>query len=163
MADIEKRISKLNRYFRGMQVEDIDGEQVIYVIVEFPPRWVVPDDVEAKFNVNVEKGQDAGLWYFIGELGIGFDALFDAVEYTVNVMMTAQERVNLLQSKVVELRNLFEDESMTIDMLRTLEFTWKGKKKIPKKIEKPITPEPKINVNENIIQEERLEDEEDGA
>lgn len=115
-----------------MQVETIDSQQVIYVIVSFPSKWIIADDIEEKFNVMAKLNGKANgncEYVFVTEFDNGFDAIFDAIEYNISIMLAAQERADLLQKKVFELRELFEQEDMTLEMLRTLEFSWKGKKK----------------------------------
>lgn len=129
MADIKDRIDSIKEYFKGMQVENIEGQQVIYVIVNFPKKWFIVEDLEDKFGIAVEKANKEGGWLFVAEFEVGFDVLFDAIEYNIEIMETAQERANLLQRKIVELKELFDREDVTLEMLRTLDFTWKGKKK----------------------------------
>ena len=155
MADIKDRITKIKSYFVGMQVENIEGEQVIYVVVRFPKKWFIVDNVTDKYDVTVENGNSEGEFFFLTTLENGFDTLFDAIDYNINEMEIAQERAELLQRKVYELKNLFEQEDMTMEMLRTLEFTWKGKKK-PAQIAKlskssetyPVAAENKEKINE---------------
>lgn len=130
MADIKDRIARIKPYFKGMQVENIEGEQVIYVVVNFPPKWFIVEDIEGKYGVVVQEGNELGEWIFITEFENGFDTIFDAIDYNVGEMRTAQERADLLQKKVAELKELFMDEDMPIESLRTLEFSWKGKKKV---------------------------------
>ena len=130
MADIKDRIARIKPYFKGMQVENIEGEQVIYVVVNFPPKWFIVEDIEEKYGVVVQEGNELGEWIFITEFENGFDTIFDAIDYNEGEMRTAQERADLLQKKVAELKELFMDEDMPIESLRTLEFSWKGKKKV---------------------------------
>ena len=152
MADIKDRIARIKPYFRGMQVENIEGEQVIYVVVGFPYRWFIVDDLENKFEIAVNEGNNSGEWIFISEFDRGFDNLFDAIDYNIKEMEIAQERSELYEKKKLELKNLFMNEEISIDNLRTLEFTWKGKKKTSSL--KPLKPT-KV---EDIIQEEKEEE-----
>lgn len=150
MADIKDRITKIKSYFVGMQVENIDGEQVIYVVVRFPKKWFIVDNLMDKYDVTIESGNNEGEFFFITTLENGFETLFDAIDYNVNEMEIAQERAELLQRKVYELKGLFEQDDMTMEMLRTLEFTWKGKKKpsiVKQKKQEEITTEE--NTEEN--------------
>ena len=146
--DVKDRIAKIKPYFKGMQVETIDGEQVIYVVTGFPPKWFIVDGIEEEYNVVVQEGNVDGEWIFITEFANGFDMVFDAIDHNIEEMKIAQERAELLQRKVAELKEMFMDETVSIDMLRTLEFTWKGKKKMTvqrtkpqKQTEKEITEE----------------------
>jgi hypothetical protein len=58
---------------------------------------------------------------------VGFDKVFDAIEYNIQFNQEAQAKVNLLRTKVEELKTIFETED--IETLKTLEFKYKQKKK----------------------------------
>lgn len=149
--DVKDRIENVKQYFKGMQVENLEGANIIYVIVQFPPRWIVDEDIKNKFGVSVVQGQDyPGQFYFCCEMEKGFDVVFDAIEYNIEKMLTAQERASLLKQKVQELQNLFMDETVSIESLRTLDFTYKTNK-IKKKQQKVIEKEEVVNTENNTI------------
>lgn len=130
MANLNDRIKKIGQYFKEMQVTNVDGQQIIYVVVQFPPKWFIDEGIPNKFGVSVAEGQEyEGQFFFCAEINVGFDKVFDAVEYNISKMKTAQERAKLLKEKVEELQNLFYDESISVEALKTLDFTYKGKKK----------------------------------
>lgn len=137
--DVKERIKKIQEYFKGMQVDESDGEQIIYVMVEFPPRWEVQPETPNKFDISI--GQDGNIYYFCASLEQGFDVIFDAIEYNIGKMKVALERAQLFKQKAKELQDLFADENITIEILRSLDFTYKGKKKKtimqPKQVEEP--------------------------
>lgn len=123
-TNIEKRIEKLGRLFKGMQVAtDDSGQNVIYVTVSFPQNWMIADDLAEKYGVTALKGE-GNEYYFAAELSLGFDTIFDAIEYNVQKMRTALERAELLKAKTAELHNLFADESISLDQLKTMRFTF---------------------------------------
>ena len=157
MADIKDRIARIKPYFKGMQVENIDGEQVIYVVVKFPPKWFIVDGIEDKYGIVIQENE-IGEWIFITEFNNGFDTIFDAIDYNIGEMKIAQERADLLQKKIIELKEMFMDEDMPIESLRTLEFVWKGKKKVQaiKSQQKPAKKE-----TEEINEEEKEEEKND--
>jgi isochorismate hydrolase len=72
---------------------------------------------------------------------IGFDKVFDAIEYNIQFNEEAQAKVSLLREKIEELKNIFETED--INVLKTLEF--KLKKKIVKK-----------NKNKEVVREDTI-------
>lgn len=155
--DVKERIKKVEQYFRGMQVQNVEGQNIIYVIVQFPPKWIVDDEIPNKFGVSIAQGNDyQGQYYFCAEMEKGFDTVFDAVEYNITKMLTAQERANLLRQKVQELQELFMNESVNIEALRTLEFTYKTPK-TRKKNEKKNAPQ---EVEQTEIEETNLEQDE---
>lgn len=121
---IEKRIAALGRFFQGMQVvNDNSGNSLIYVTVTFPDNWIIADEITAKYGVTVLKGEGYN-YYFACELVKGFEPIFDAIEYNVKKMEQAQERAELFRTKVNELQALFGDESIPLERLKTLEFSY---------------------------------------
>jgi uncharacterized protein YjcR len=66
-------------------------------------------------------------------MGVGFDAVFDAVDHCIQVNKDAMERAQLFQEKINELKEIFGNEENTIKKLRTLEFTFPRQKKEFKK------------------------------
>jgi len=132
--DIKDRIKKLGKYFQGMQIVTTDdGSQVIYVVVKFPYNWIIDDELEKKFGVTVAQGNSAEEYYFCTDIDSGEQILFDAIDYNIDKMKKAIERAQLLSKKTTELKDLFENETVTIEELRTLKFTYD-------KIQDEITP-----------------------
>ena len=121
---IKERIKKIHNYFKEMQIVTVDGEQVIYVSVLFPHGWVIDEKIEEKFNVTVNEGTYPNEFYFATEIDNGEDKIFDAIEYTIEKMQDAIERAQLLKNKITELREIFQNENISIGKLRTLKFTW---------------------------------------
>lgn len=121
---IKERIKKIHNYFKEMQIVTVDGEQVIYVSVLFPNGWVIDDKIEEKFNVTVNEGTYPNEFYFATEIDNGEDKIFDAIEYTIEKMQDAIERAQLLRNKITELREIFQNDNISIGKLRTLKFTW---------------------------------------
>lgn len=128
MADIKQRIEKIKPYFDGMQVENLGSQQVIYVVVNFPDKWVIDDTVANKFDVSIAESEDVqNQYFFCAKMEQGFDTVFDAIDYNIEKMLSAQERTDLFKKKAQELRELFENLDIPIESLRTLEFTYKKK------------------------------------
>lgn len=119
---IKDRIQKIHTFFKEMQVSTVDGESVIYVVVDFPHNWVIDDDIEKKFDVQIAAGNTPNEYYFFTSIENGEDRIFDAIEYNVEKMKEAIERANLLSQKTLELKALFEDESISIEQLRNLKI-----------------------------------------
>lgn len=138
MADIQERIKKTGGFFKGMQVTKVEDTDVIYVIVQFPNRWIIDDAVQEKYDVSVVDGKTGGEYFFCAEMAVGFDAVFDAVDYCIQVNKDAMERAQLFQDKINELKAIFSDEENTIKKLRTLEFTFPRQKKEQIKKKTPV-------------------------
>lgn len=119
---IKDRIAKISTYFKEMQIVTVDNKQVIYVVASFPNGWVIDDEIESKFDVTVSEGEILGEYYFCAEMELGEEKVFDAIEYNIERMKEAIERAQLLAAKTKELRNMFEDENITLQQLRGLKI-----------------------------------------
>ncbi len=119
---ISERIKKLGKYFGEMQVVEQDGQQIIYVVVNFPPRWVIDDEFANKKNVTIMEGQIQGEYYFSTDLETGEEVIFDVIDDNIEKMQEAIERAKLLREKTKELKEIFEDENTPIEKLRTIRF-----------------------------------------
>ena len=137
MATIQERIKKLGPLFSEMQVtkvSDMDNNpiDVIYVIVTFPHNWIIDDAVKEKYSVSVMEGNGApGEYYFCADISVGFDAVFDAVDYCIKSNKEAAERAKIFQEKIVQLKEIFGNEEITIEELKNLDFVYSKKKKTP--------------------------------
>lgn len=148
---IKDRIQNISEYFRQMQVTSVNGEQVIYVIVEFPRGWIIDDEIEKKFGISIIHGNNPNEYFFCADIDLGEEVLFDAIEYNISKMKDAIERAKLLQIKTRELSDMFQDESISIQQLRTLKFMFDDNDLtdeivIPKKKEE--NKEAKVEINE---------------
>ena len=130
MADIQDRIKKIGEMFKEMQVTQVDGVNVIYVVVTFPNRWIIDDSVREKYGVSVMEGNAQGEYYFCAEIDAGFDTVFDAVDFCIQVNKDAMERAKIFQEKLTNLKELFGNEEVSVEELKGLEFVL-GKKKKP--------------------------------
>lgn len=127
--NIKERIEKLGMYFQSMNVAAEDN--LIYVRVQFPKGWGCSEVTEYNFNVKSVQDEIPGYFYFFADLEVGFDKVFDAIEYNIKFNEEAQAKVALLREKIEELKEIFENED--INVLNTLEFKYKKKKNINKK------------------------------
>jgi hypothetical protein len=121
---MKNRIEKLGDYFHSMNVAAENN--IIYVLVKFPKGWGCSEVTEHNFNVKAVKDEIPGFFYFFASMEVGFDKLFDAIEYNIRFNEEAQAKVSLLKEKIEELKDIFENED--INVLKTLEFKYKKKK-----------------------------------
>lgn len=133
MNDVQLRIGKIKQYFKEMQVTTVEDANVIYVVVMFPPKWIIDDEITEKYDVSVMNGKEVGEYYFCAEMGVGFDKVFDAIDYCIGVNKDAMERAQIFQEKIAELKEIFGDGTRTVSELKTLTFTFPSQKKTIKK------------------------------
>lgn len=122
--NIKDRIQKISEYFKQMQVTSVNGSQVIYVVVSFPRGWIIDEDIEKKFGISILNGNEPNEYFFCADIDLGEEVLFDAIDYNIGKMKDAIERAKLLQVKTKELSEMFQDESISIQQLRTLKFAF---------------------------------------
>jgi hypothetical protein len=155
--NIKERIERLGMYFHSMNVAAENN--IIYVRVQFPKGWGCSELTEYNFNVKSVTDEIPGYFYFFANMEIGFDKIFDAIEFNIQFNEEAQAKVSLLREKIEELKDIFENED--INVLRTLEFKYKKKKPKSIKSQKTVTEESKENVepvSETPILEENNSD-----
>jgi hypothetical protein len=120
--EISDRIKKLGNFFSQMQIVP-DGEtRVIYVVVRFPSTWQVDEDIAKKHGVTIADGDTLGEYYFATDIDTGEGAIFDTIDETIDKMKEAIERSELYTKANARLRKIFEDETIPIQKLRTIEF-----------------------------------------
>lgn len=137
--NIKERIERLGMYFHSMNVAAENN--IIYVRVQFPKGWGCSELTEYNFNVKSVTDEIPGYFYFFANMEIGFDKIFDAIEFNIQFNEEAQAKVSLLREKIEELKDIFENED--INVLKTLEFKYKKKKPKSIKVQKTVTEESK--------------------
>lgn len=155
---IKNRIEDIKEYFKEMQIVTVDNKHIIYVIVNFPNNWVIDDTIEDNFNVKISKGNYENEYYFFTEIDNGEDKIFDAINYNIKKMKAAIERANLLKNKMIELRNLFENEIVTLDELKNLKFVYNTNNITAEvfKNEETILDKDTTILTDNIVKEEEF-------
>lgn len=159
---IKERIKKIKDYFKEMQIVTMDGEQIIYVVVNFPHGWVIDEMIESKYDVTVNEGEYPTEFYFATNIDNGEERIFDAIEYNIERMKDAIERAQLLRTKIAELKDIFQNEDITLPELRSLKFTWdkkladgfEGNILIPQSVSIANTPEDEIFPDNATIKED---------
>ena len=150
MADIQERINKIGGLFKEMQVKQVDDTSVIYVVVQFPNKWIIDEQISEKFNVSVIDGNGApGEYYFCAEMATGFDTVFDAIDFCIRSNKEAMERAKIFQEKLLILKEMFGNEDITLEELKGLEI-------VPGKVRKKAVPKKKTPLEE--IAEKELEE-----
>lgn len=126
--ELQERINKAKPYFVLFNI----AENVAYSLIKTPNGWTVPSDLVKVHGVQYKKDTETanGIYFFadLTENTNGIEAIFNAIDYTIEFNLTIEERANIFREKAEILKNLIYTEP--IDKLKTLEFTFK---KMPKK------------------------------
>ena len=148
---LQERIQKNERYFRGMEI--VNNTVIIKVL--YGEKWgAYPSQDE---TIKVAKSEEIpNEWFYYADYTYTvIDDIFNLIEETIEMNLSAIERLELFNIKMEELKSLFANEPL--QKLKTLTFHFdeikKSKKKKQKKnnIEKneEIVSEVLVNVEEN--------------
>ena len=137
---MQKRIEKINNYFNDFKVSD----GFVFISVTFPKKWQIPSNelLEEMFKVKCVNKNDGSGHYFFSQIENGMYNVFDSVDFTIDFNLSLEEKSNLLQEKIEQLKSLFVE--LPIEVLRTIEFKYSVNQ--PKKTRKNTK---KKNVGEN--------------
>ena len=146
------RIDKIKDYFRGIEL--INGVRIVNIT--YPPKWgVFPSDDE---KIKVAKSEDkVNEWFYYGDCElVTFSDIFDLIDNTIEMNVSAEEKLELLNQKFEELKHLFATEPL--EKLKTLAFIFdipkKGKKNKRKTEPKTVTESYEIETVENTMEEQ---------
>ena len=156
---LQERIRDKSNYFRGMEMTN----GILIIKVQFEDKWgVYPNQGE---TIKVAKSnEEPNEWYYYGDFDvISFDEIFDLIEDTVKMNINAAKKIELLNQKFEELKNIFATEKL--EKLETLYFGFnepintKPKKKYNKrkKKEEPIITEEIVEMKSEVIDENNYE------
>ncbi|MBR6516959.1 MAG: hypothetical protein IKT40_09015 [Bacilli bacterium] len=107
------------------------ANNVLVIKVEYKNRWGVFPSEDG--SIKVCKSDDVeNLYFYYGDyLTLNIDEVFDLIEETIEMNISAELKIQLLTEKIEELKQLFTTESL--ERLQNLYFDFKEVKKTPKK------------------------------
>lgn len=138
MANVKDRIEAIKEYFLGMDVKD----GLVSIAVKFPRKWMILEGLDEKYGIVIDEcrntagspyAKEPSSFYFAVSLDDGFDVAFDAIDENISVMKAAEERVELLELKTKELKEIFDSEENSLEKLKTLEFTFRQELRFQKR------------------------------
>lgn len=150
---IQNRIKNLFPYFKSVEI--IGG--TLIVKVNYEDKWSVFPSSDGMIKVAKSKENKNEWYYYTTYDDNAIDMIFDLIEETIKLNLSALAKLELYNEKVNELKDLFANESL--DRLANLQFVI-GKKKrnsTTKKDKKTEQMEVEVGVsqnnNENIIKD----------
>jgi len=147
---LQDEIMKLGDYFRGIEYFN----NALIVKVNFPPRWQVYPSVDG--NIKPAKSEKSiGEYFYYGDMNkVSLDDIFAIIKETIEANKDAELKIQLLNDKVNELKELFKRE--TYEKLSKLVFVIekeqkekKPKRKYTKK--KKTEEENKLNESTSVL------------
>lgn len=140
---LQERIQKNEKYFRGMEI--VNNTVIIKVL--YGEKWgAYPSQDEI---IKVAKSDDVkNEWFYYADYTYTvIDDIFNLIEETIEMNLSAIERLELFNVKMEELKTLFANEPL--QKLKTLSFQFEEIKKTKKNKSKKKSNENK-DVNELI-------------
>lgn len=152
---LQERIKKNEAYFRGMEI--VNNTAIIKVL--YGEKWgAYPSQDE---HIKVAKSDDVpNEWFYYADYTYTIiDEIFDLIEETINMNLSAIERLHLFNQKMEELKEIFANE--TLDKLKTLQFKFEEEKKSKRKKSKKQNKQEIKTEEEMIVQDENVNFEEE--
>jgi len=140
---LQDEILKLGDYFRGIEYFN----DALIVKVNFPPRWQVYPSEDG--NIKPAKSEKStGEYFYYGDMNkVSLDDIFSIIKETIDANKDAELKIQLLNDKVNELKELFKRE--TFDKLLRLKFVIEEDKE--KKPKRKYTKKKKTEDNNNEV------------
>ena len=138
---LQERIKKNEVYFRGMEI--VNNTAIIKVL--YGEKWGAYPSPDEKIKVAKSEEVPNEWFYYSDYTYTVIDEIFDLIEETVDMNLSAIERLGLFNQKMEELKELFANEPLP--KLKTLTFHFeeekpkRNKKKKVVKLEEPIVEE----------------------
>lgn len=136
--NLQEKLISLSEYKLGFNI--YNGHVVINI--NYPTEWTIikPEDDDITF------AQENSIYYYSAPI-IQMQNIFEVIETTIEFNKEMEKKLELFKLKQKELQEIFAEESYEI--LETLSFTLKKKKKVAKKTPKKED----VKMNNEIIQD----------
>lgn len=119
---LQERIKKNEVYFRGMEI--VNNTAIIKVL--YGEKWGAYPSPDEKIKV-AKSDEVPNEWFYYSDYTYTvIDEIFDLIEETIDMNLSAIERLGLFNQKMEELKELFANESLS--KLKTLTFYFEEEK-----------------------------------
>jgi hypothetical protein len=144
MSNINKRLNELSPHVLGIRFTN----NISVVDTFFKEGWSLPESDAVGFEI-VPKRDNSYMLYPRNE-SVGVDEMLDYVAYVIKVNVEREQKIELLQSKINELKSIFTKSSLT--KCKTLIFKFsdllESKEEIHENIDLPIMTESTNDIDE---------------
>ena len=154
---MQERIEKNSKYFRS--IEMLGGHPILRVC--YPDKWSVFPSIDESIKVTRSDTAPNEWFYYSTDENVTLNDMFNLMEQTVEVNLSAIAKIELLKVKMEELKAVFGAE--TLDRLQRLKFVIeddeqpKQTKKNRKKKQEQKKVESKPQEEEYVMIEERTD------
>lgn len=133
---LKDKLQKNIEYFQSMEITN----GTLIVKVHYPNKWGVYPSEDEKIKV-AQSEDEKNTWFYYGNKDeISFEQIFDLIDNTIQNNEAAMAKLNLLNEKFNELKEIFASESL--ERLKSLKFVLAKKNKRSKRnVEFPVKTE----------------------
>lgn len=151
---LQERIQKNESYFKGMEI--VNNTVIIKVL--YGEKWGAYPTADERIKVAKSEEIPNEWFYYADYTYTIIDEIFDLIEETIDMNLSAIERLNLFNQKMEELKELFASESLA--KLKTLSFHFEEEKQKRNKRKKNVKKENAVEIvdEKNVIIEENNEE-----
>lgn len=151
---LQERIQKNESYFKGMEI--VNNTVIIKVL--YGEKWGAYPTADERIKVAKSEEVPNEWFYYADYTYTIIDEIFDLIEETIDMNLSAIERLNLFNQKMEELKELFASESLP--KLKTLSFHFEEEKQKRNKRKKNVKKENTVEIveEENVVIEENNEE-----
>lgn len=146
MLQIEEYIKELGDYFEGIERYN----KALIVKVLFPNKWGVYPSEDERIKPAQSETNPNEYFYYADSNDVKLEEIFQLIIETKNMNESVVNKVQLLKTKIEELKDFFKDK--TIEELETLKFVTTKPKKKRKKTTKKIDKNEETNQGNNFVE-----------
>lgn len=146
MLQIEEYIKELGDYFEGIERYN----KALIVKILFPNKWAVYPSEDKRIKPAQSETNPNEYFYYADSDDVKLEEIFQLIIETKNMNESVVNKVQLLKTKIEELKDFFKDK--TNEELETLKFVTTKPKKKRKKTTKKIDNNEEINKTKDFVE-----------
>ena len=104
---LQERMTAISPYFRGI---DMYNEALIVRVV-YPNKWKAYNSSDGLIEAAPSENNENEIWYYANSKECDFDTIFDLIEETIKANNEIHLKLELLKTKIEELKDLFSQKS----------------------------------------------------
>lgn len=157
MKSLQERMTAMTPYFRGIEMYN----EALMVKMVYPNKWKAFPSEDGRIKITPSDADPTLTYYYASSKDTTYDEMFDLIEQTIKVNQDIILKLELLKSKVNELKELFQateyDDLTRLKFIIEKEETKKPKRKYNRK-KKEVVNETVTVESTDIIEEKKEEE-----
>ena len=126
---LQERMTAISPYFRGI---DMYNEALIVRVV-YPNKWKAYNSSDGLIKAAPSENNENEIWYYANSKECDFDTIFDLIEETIKANNEIHLKLELLKTKIEELKGLFSQKPYEELTRMRFVFDMSAKKDKPKR------------------------------